>query len=231
MSSLGSILIWCVVQTTLLALVAALICARSWRIGGASGPLSGLIGVAILTILAFIPLPAYWSMFDASEEMLTLWTERETKSSPIRSLASNEQVAMNDSVETKRMQEPYNELKMQSNFRDLSEKLRNSNTPTSEKPSQSRFRQIILALFVVSVSLGLIRFVIGIAATMKLRESSRPIRDKELDESLTILQARLGQKTELDVHETSELTTAATFGLRRPILLLPIQWREWSNDE
>ncbi len=55
MSPLSSTLLWCALQTTLLALLTLVLGSRPWRFGGASVPLFGLIGVSMLTLLAFFP--------------------------------------------------------------------------------------------------------------------------------------------------------------------------------
>ena len=62
MNPLSLTLLWCALQTTLLALLTLVLSSRPWRIGGASAPLFGLIGVSIITLLAFLPIPWSWTL-------------------------------------------------------------------------------------------------------------------------------------------------------------------------
>ena len=74
MSSLSQSLLWCALQTTLLAMLTLLLGARPWRVGGSTAPLVGL-GVSILVVLDqwFGPVPAgeEWSNFDGRVPFLS----------------------------------------------------------------------------------------------------------------------------------------------------------------
>ena len=48
---------------------------------------------------------------------------------------------------------------------------------------------------------------------------------------IRILRAELGCTRRVALREASELTTPATIGWRRPVVLLPFNWRDWDGDE
>ncbi len=61
MSYLSLTLLWCALQTTLLAMLTLILGSRPWRIGGSLAPLLGLVGVLFITGLAFLPIPWSWN--------------------------------------------------------------------------------------------------------------------------------------------------------------------------
>ncbi|MFI5459683.1 MAG: M56 family metallopeptidase [Isosphaerales bacterium] len=89
----------------------------------------------------------------------------------------------------------------------------------------------IAAGFLVSLCLGLARLGLGILTIRGLRARSRPILDAGLNEEIQILRAELSCTWRVEARETGELATPATIGWRRPILLLPGDWREWNHAE
>ena len=85
--------------------------------------------------------------------------------------------------------------------------------------------------FLASMCAGFARLGLGILAVIRLRSRSRPLHDFTLDEEIQLLRAELSCTRPVEVRETSELQTPATLGWRRPLLLLPFDWREWSHAE
>jgi hypothetical protein len=85
--------------------------------------------------------------------------------------------------------------------------------------------------FFVSLCVGLARLGLGILAIRSLRCRSRPIDDVDLLDEIQIVRAELSCAANVQPRETSLLFTPATIGWRRPILLLPCDWRQWSVAE
>ncbi len=81
--------------------------------------------------------------------------------------------------------------------------------------------------FLLSVLAGVARLSLGIMAFRRLRAGSLPIADLALLEEIEIMRAELSCTRSIEARETTELATPATFGWRRPILLLPFDWRDW----
>jgi beta-lactamase regulating signal transducer with metallopeptidase domain len=83
----------------------------------------------------------------------------------------------------------------------------------------------------LSLVAGVVRLGIGILAYQRLRSRSQPITDLVLLEEIDIIRAELSCTRAVEARETAELTTPATFGWRRPVLLLPFDWRDWDPSD
>jgi hypothetical protein len=55
--------------------------------------------------------------------------------------------------------------------------------------------------------------------------------DSSFTEEIELLRAELSCTRRIEIRESSELETPATLGWRRPLLLLPFDWRDWSQNE
>jgi prepilin-type processing-associated H-X9-DG protein len=89
----------------------------------------------------------------------------------------------------------------------------------------------IAAGLIASLCLGLTRLGLGLLTIRRLRCRSTPITDSDLQEEVQILRAELSCARKVEPRETTLLSTPATIGWRRPIVLLPADWREWSEAE
>jgi beta-lactamase regulating signal transducer with metallopeptidase domain len=85
--------------------------------------------------------------------------------------------------------------------------------------------------FFASLLAGLARFGLGLLAVARLRSRSRPLGDVALLEEIDMLRAELACTGRVEVRESSELDTPATLGWRKPLVLLPFDWRDWSRGE
>lgn len=89
-----------------------------------------------------------------------------------------------------------------------------------------------LALFVVcGIAFGATRFTIGVYQVQMLRRQVTAISCAELDRELQRCARRLGITKRIAVAVSEQIGTAAIVGWRRPLLLLPTDWGEWSGLE
>jgi beta-lactamase regulating signal transducer with metallopeptidase domain len=86
-------------------------------------------------------------------------------------------------------------------------------------------------LYVLGVALGCTRLLLGWRALGKLRRRSRPIVDAELLELAEAVRTALQCSRTVELRQADEPGLAATLGWRRPLILLPPEWRLWSPDE
>ena len=80
------------------------------------------------------------------------------------------------------------------------------------------------------ISIGLVRLALGIALVNRYRRDSRLIED----EALIALACELAREfpTELfELRDTIAPRSAATVGWRKPVILLPVDWRDWNETE
>jgi len=94
-----------------------------------------------------------------------------------------------------------------------------------------RWGGALAAVFLTGAGGGLLRLVIGLWAVRACRRRSRPVNDPDLIGLLEELRGTLGCRRGVEVRETRELTTPATAGVRRPVVLLPGDWRSWDGHE
>jgi beta-lactamase regulating signal transducer with metallopeptidase domain len=89
----------------------------------------------------------------------------------------------------------------------------------------------LAAAILAGLSIGAARLLMGLLAVRRLRYGSRAIDDAELYDLLEILRAELCCSRKVEVRESHDLTTPAVTGWRRPMLLLPFDWRDWTPDQ
>ena len=98
----------------------------------------------------------------------------------------------------------------------------------------ARFRPWGSFLAVVALAgtfVGLLRLVTGLWAVWVWRRNGRLVDDPEMSGLFDELRGAMGCRSPIAIHEVTDLTTAATAGWWRPTILLPEDWRSWSNPE
>lgn len=89
-----------------------------------------------------------------------------------------------------------------------------------------------LALFVVcGIALGAVRFAVGIFQVQVLRSNTVPLSCPEIDAEIIACSQHLGVDQKIVIGVSKRVGTAAVVGWRRPMLLLPVNWRDWSDVE
>ena len=81
----------------------------------------------------------------------------------------------------------------------------------------------------LGISLG--RLLLALRSVGQLRRTSRPIEDEALRRLADETLRRGGFPSTIELRETSELSGAVTFGWLRPVIVLPEDWRTWSQTE
>jgi beta-lactamase regulating signal transducer with metallopeptidase domain len=95
---------------------------------------------------------------------------------------------------------------------------------------QRRWPGAIAFIGLGGVTFGLARLALGLWAVHVCRRRSRPITDPDLFCLAERLRAQTGCRR-VELRESPDLATAATAGWRRPFVLLPADWRCWSETE
>jgi len=97
-------------------------------------------------------------------------------------------------------------------------------------PPQAVWTQWIPWMLAAGIGLGLARLAAGVWAVGRLRSRSRPIDDPTLTALLRQLAVELNAPP-VALCQTDQLRSAATIGWRRPVLLLPADWPQWTETE
>ena len=90
---------------------------------------------------------------------------------------------------------------------------------------------VVTVAFLSASGLAMLWFVTGTIAVRGYRRRSRPIADQTLLEQIDVLKAELSCPCPVELRETDELVTAAAVGWRRPVILLPKVWRDWTPPQ
>ena len=89
----------------------------------------------------------------------------------------------------------------------------------------------LAALGLGGTAIGLIRLMLGLASVRLCRSRSLALDDTSLIALRDELREAMGIDQEIEMRQTSDLNAPATAGWRRPVILLPADWRTWDRDE
>ena len=89
----------------------------------------------------------------------------------------------------------------------------------------------LAAVALAGTAAGLLRLTIGLCAVALCCRRGRPVDEPGIIALLEELQCAMACRRPVALREVPDLTTPATAGRRRPVLLLPDDWRSWSTAE
>jgi beta-lactamase regulating signal transducer with metallopeptidase domain len=226
MSSVTQILLWCPVQVSVLACAAlgvGSLLGRRRPAAGASVAVAALLAVAGLTATAFCPWPAWhlgWEKLPWSHaaDAHSQPAEPAGRDTPIRFAQSR---LDDDLVDAKAI---------------ASDSPREAAAPITSSSRlwtvlADHWLGLVAALYFVGVAGMAVRIALGFAAVRSYRRNSHPVTDRRLGELADVVCAQLGCVKGIELRETTRLSTPATTGWLRPMLLLPSDWRDWTDDE
>ena len=101
-------------------------------------------------------------------------------------------------------------------------------TAPAETPSARRPPNIAI-LWLVGAFLAFSPLLVGLARTLLLRRQARPMDDAGWSGLLEELRARLAMARRVDLLETEAALMPMTWGLLRPVVMLPRQARAWTE--
>ncbi len=94
-----------------------------------------------------------------------------------------------------------------------------------------RWGRAFAFLLLAGTGLGLSRLILGLWAIRLCRRRGTLVDDPLMVELVEELRRKMGCPPSVQILEVSDLATAATAGWRRPMLLLPTDWRWWGESE
>lgn len=230
MNELGITLLWSAVRVTLVAVVAiALYPVASRHETGAGARMTGLSLAIILalSLLAFCPLPSWWTWRAPSSQ---------SKVTPSADFTSSHHKVPTDAGATPVFlaeNEPADERATFALSAGLLQRFWHSLEQTAGPSSthSGQWSGTVAVLFLAGSGIGLSRLLLGLWGAWGWRRRSQPIMDPSLLGTWTTLQAAMRCPRRVEMREAVELTSPATVGWRRPLVLLPPDWRSWSDPE
>lgn len=231
MSSISATLLWCVIQVTAVAAAAVAAYLMAFR-GGATArggvALAGLMTAAVLAPLAFSPWPRWEGRTAdsepqaASDEATSTTATSGTARDPARLANSSQPSAETVSVWS---------AAWAGFVQGLSEPEPPRTEPGKDVRSSIGWPVLIAWLFAAAAAAGLLRLAVGAWAVRRSIRRAKPIYDPALFGLIDVLRAELSCPAKVELRESAEVATAATAGWRKPVLLLPPDWRGWTEEE
>ncbi|MFN0055765.1 MAG: DUF1559 domain-containing protein [Planctomycetales bacterium] len=227
-TSLPATLVWCVLQVTLLTGVVLLWYGMLRRSGPAARSLAaftGLVMIVPVTVLAFSPWPA-WT--------IASWfpTDSDTSPSSVAADATLQGESEQESDDANKTHQLNSHTPSFTTmfFQSLAQELQTP-SETGAKAPRWNWPTLLAMAVLLGVVCGLARLLAGILLVRNYRSGSRPVTDDSLLELRDVLQAELSCPRPIELLESPVLTTAATMGWRRPRIILPANWRDWTDGE
>jgi hypothetical protein len=232
MNAIGIALVWCIIQVTLLAGVAALVYGLVRRAGPPARALAALAGLLLivgLTALTFSPWPRWGTqshgiVADAghvTQDARRGETARDDVGEPDQPEAPDGSIS---SAHPGDMLSPSAEF-----FKTLFAEMQR--LPSAPEREPWGWPAYVAILFLLGTGTGLVRLVAGLTAVRSYRLRARPIVDSALLETADVLLAELRGPKGVVLCESDLLATPATIGWRRPLIILPADWKSWTGDE
>jgi beta-lactamase regulating signal transducer with metallopeptidase domain len=221
---------WCMLQVTAFTfVVACLYLAAARRQWGVSAGLllAALCTVGLLTLLCLSPWPR-WSSLDPGGTHLRTGVEASELNARHAEALSNIVWKKESPVLTEPMLERAARAKSVAAI-PLGSQVAEAASPRSR-------RAVAWLIFAVGMAwtaaaIGLLRFLISVAALRRLRGSSVAMDNPSLLDLFDELSREVKLDRPVRLRESPTLGVAATFGWRKPIILLPTTWRQWTPDE
>ncbi|MFO1093726.1 MAG: M56 family metallopeptidase [Planctomycetaceae bacterium] len=233
MNSFGILFGWAALQTTLLCAVTAAVYVMVRRRNPSAGARVAIVGVvlsALLTVGIVSPWPR-WS-FDGgvADDVLTTGLRPASDAQPFDAAAPKAEPAI---AHTAAASQPAAANEPTSRFATLWEGASNG---LSAFVGQAGFLGIRWTVWMAGVALlsmtfGAARLLAGSISVRNCVRRSRRVEDREVCDTVAALSSALGNRVPVEVRESDEVDCAATVGFRKPLILLPAEWRGWSDSE
>jgi hypothetical protein len=217
MNNLGMTLVWLAVQVSLLLAPALVLYALAARRGPAAGAWVATLSLGLVVavdLAAFLPRPVL------GRAVVEGRFEDFPRPSEVAAPAAIDRAAParleGDGWSLSRLRSAWTRLNGQAAGR------------------AARFRpwgRELAALATAAAATGLIQLVLGLVAIVLCRRRGRAIDDTTMLGLLGDLRAAMGCRATVELREVADLAGPATAGWRRPVILLPDDWRTWDDCE
>ncbi|HUY35791.1 MAG TPA: M56 family metallopeptidase [Pirellulales bacterium] len=233
MNTLGTAVVWGVLQVTLFSLVGAAVYTLARRRGPAAGALAATASLAVaivVSVLAFSPWPRWLTVAPGTGAHAADAAE----SKAVETSETSADVAADHADEAARTVKKTTKPATDANLAGEAwsafwQALRQS--PATAAPTAWRWPAIVGAAIGAGALAAVLRMLMGIVAVRRYRAATQPIDEPDLVELASQLARRMGCRKPIELRESRVLTTPATVGWRRPLVVLPDGWHQWTATE
>jgi beta-lactamase regulating signal transducer with metallopeptidase domain len=225
MNDFGIALIWLAMQVTAMTvagLALTILTGRGTPGAGASVARTALAATIVLGLLARCPLPSWWSWEGLAALPIAASPaepppDSEGEASAVQ-LDQSSRSSSGSGVQVSRLLSALRGLRLGS-------------TADGEHSWFWRWQIVVTFLAGMASALGVLRLLLGLWAIRHGWYRSQPVNHPEMLSLIDELRESLGVKRPVTVRESADLTTAATVGWRKPVLLLPADWLGWTAEQ
>ena len=232
MNAIGIALVWCVVQVTLASVAGAVVYLVASKSGWAAGRMATIASLAMVFLLsaaALSPWPSWISAGRLSDKVVVLTNPM---ASPEKGLPLSDVDAVATELPAQpNVTGPLNLTFWRAVWAEMQRAEATADTQIVPTSKAWRWPAIVAAVFLATAAIGILRLLIAWFAVRQLDEKSTRIDDSRLTELATTIRRDLSLSAPFALKESPQLQTAATFGWRRPVILLPGTWRDWPEEE
>jgi len=238
MNALGIALVWCVIQVSLLSGVVVVLYAATRRSGPSARALAafaGLVLIVVLSALMFSPWPRWQSRADVAGDSVNVSEQGERRGQAGETASATADVT--NETDTEHADKATGTAKRKAElpspaaafFQAFVSEIQRLPAPVTN--DSWHWQAYVAVLFLIGAGAGLIRLVAGLAVVRSYRLRARPIANAALCEMADVLLAELQAPRRVVLCESERLTTPATIGWRRPLIILPTDWKAWTDEE
>jgi len=232
MNSLGLALAWSSVQVTFVAMAALVL----ERLASRRGPRAGswvastsLLLIVVLTPLAFCALPKEWT------RRFSIAAVRSAPLAPGKSSPARGASASMTESNARTSVAPLDSGHGGFSWSSLKQRVGGGLGwgADSNRQGYSRWTRAWGFLLLSGTALCLVRLLAGLWGVRECRRRSVSVDDPDVLTLVESLRAEVGFSRGIEVRELPEMViaTAAAVGWRRPLVLLPGDWRNWNDSE
>jgi beta-lactamase regulating signal transducer with metallopeptidase domain len=207
---------WLAILVTLAMLPATalhLLASRHSPDAGSWMAAASLAMIVVLTVLAWVPRPGISAPWVTTSRNNQVLKSRIAPVLPIGMQREEKAAATSDPfLSLLRVRELWQRVTM-----------RLALTPSP----QMRWARIASFVALSGMGVGLIRLLLGLCAVMECRRRGNPIVDEDAIVMLEFLKRSMNFVAAVELRESSDLAMPFTAGWRRPMILLPVDWRSW----
>jgi len=222
MNELGIALGWLAIQIALAMLPAAalhLLASRRGPVAGSWMAAASLVMIVGITALVFFPRP------EIGGEAVTASTVSQSHGGNIPSALSHGGDRKESSASSPASDGFLAPTQARAIWTRLGSLLAHSAAPAL------RWAGIAALAALIGMGLGLFRLVLGLWAVHECRRRGTRIDDADATRLLELLKTAMDCETAVELVELPDLATPATAGWRRPMVLLPTDWKFWSESD
>ncbi len=223
------LLVWLVLQVTLVAMVTYSVVVLAGRATPASRAVVCLLGLGCMTALPIASLLQFyewsWGQWLQATPSIAAATVVE-QPAPLRAVVDppGEQVEPLQWWQEKLLVAGG----LFSDVGDLEPRTSAAPRGPSVSSAVTTWLPVVLAC---SVALGAGRLLLGLWLVRRLRNASVPLDDPQLEAELDHCARQMGMAAGVSLAISHEIGTPAVVGWRTPLLLLPTTWRTWTAEE